>query len=609
MKGWLGKFLRVNLSTGEVKVTEYDENFARMWLGGRGFAVKILWDEVPKGADPLGPENKLIFATGPLSGLPLPSSGKMVVAAKSPLTGGYGDGNIGTKASEQLKRAGYDALIVEGASDKPVYIYIEDDKVEIKPADHLWGLAVDDLEQKIIEEYGKNIGILSIGPAGENLVKFAVVRSMEGRAGGRPGIGAVMGSKKLKAVVVKGTKEIPLANPEGLKSVGKDSYNAVRKKELYPTWMRQGTMLILEWCQEVSSLPTYNFREGVFEYSKQVDGNMLESMRAKRLGCPLCNMRCGHSIKDKNNDLAELDYENVGMLGPNLGMRDLTEVGTLVRMADDLGMDTICLGGVLAFAAESTEKGYLNALKWNDFERAKELIKDIAYREGELGNLLAEGTVNVSKKLGEETSKWAMHVKGLDTSAYNCHLNPGMALAFGVSEIGAHHKSSWVIYWELQTNRESYGEEKAEKVIELQRIRGGMFECLTTCRFPWIEVGLELDWYPKLLKEATGMNWTLDDMWEIADRVYAMIRAYWVREFDGNWDRTMDYPPRRWFEEPLSEGPLKGAHLDKDKYDQLLSYYYQKRGWDDRGIPTRATLEKFGLKDVTDELEKTVPLN
>lgn len=608
MYGWNGKILRINLDNNTTKVTTFDEEFARMYIGGRGFAARIIWNEVPPGTDPLSPANKLVIATGPLSGLPLPSSGKVVVAAKSPLTGGYGDGNVGTKLAEHLKRAGYDAIVVEGAAKDPMYVYIENDKVEILSAEKLWGLPVDDLEAELKKEYGRNVGMLSIGPGGENLVKFAVIRAMEGRSGGRPGIGAVMGSKKLKAIVTKGTNEMPLADGASLKEIGKEAYNSIPKRELYPIWMRQGTMMVFEWCNETSTLPTYNFREGVFEYSKELDANKMETLKVKTLGCPLCNMRCGHSIKDENDDLSELDYENVGMLGPNIGMKNLTQVGTLIRMADDYGVDTISLGSVLAFAAESSEKGYLDAWKWGDVEKAKELIKKIVYREGELGNLLAEGTVNVAKKLGEETLKWAMQIKGLDISAYNCHLCPGMALAFSTSPIGAHHKDAWVIAWEVQTNRESYGKEKAEKVIEFQRIRGGMFESLTTCRLPWIEVGLELDWYPRLLKAATGMDWTLDDIWVVADRIYALIRAFWVRELKDKWSRTMDYPPARWFEEPLPSGPLKGSHLDKEKYDQLLSQYYALRGWDERGIPTRSTFEKLGLKDVADELEKYVQL-
>ncbi|MEM4646398.1 MAG: tungsten-containing formaldehyde ferredoxin oxidoreductase, partial [Zestosphaera sp.] len=222
MKGWWGKILRVNLSSGTIKVHEYPQEDALNFIGGRGLAAKILWDEV-RGVDPLSPDNKLIFACGPFNGLPTPSGGKMVVASKSPLTGGYGDGNLGTMASVHLRKAGYDALVVEGAAKKPVYVYIENDNVSILSAEGLWGKTTFDAEKILKETHGRDVGILSIGPGGENLVRYAVVISQEGRSGGRPGMGAVMGSKKLKAVVVRGTKEIPVADKEVLTKLSQEA--------------------------------------------------------------------------------------------------------------------------------------------------------------------------------------------------------------------------------------------------------------------------------------------------------------------------------------------------------------------------------------------------
>jgi len=199
-------------------------------------------------------------------------------------------------------------------------------------------------------------------------------------------------------------------------------------------------------------------------------------------------------------------------------------------------------------------------------------------------------------------------VKGLEISAYDCHYCPGMALSFGTSPIGAHHKDAWVISWEIKVGREAYSKEKVDKVIEFQRIRGGMFESLVTCRLPWIELGFELEWYSKFLKAATGVTLTLNDLYTVGDRIYALIRAFWIREYGGKWNRTMDTPPARWFKEPLTKGPLKGKHLDFDKYQQLLSWYYEARGWDERGIPRKETLEKLGLDYVVTELEKYVQL-
>lgn len=608
--GWNGKILRVDLSKNKSTVQTYDSNFATKYLGGRGFAVKILWDELARGTNPLGPENKLIIAAGPLTGLPGPSLGKLVIAAKSPLTEGYGDGNIGTMAAVHMRKAGIDAVVIEGKAEKPVYLYVEKGEGYLLSADGIWGDITFKAEEKLKEVHGRDAGVLVIGPSGENMVKYATVVSQEGRAGGRPGMGAVMGSKKLKAIVFRGAKEIPLADHEGYKKLVNEAYNNIKSGDYYSFWVRQGTMATIDWCNENSVLPTCNFREGIFEYYSLIDGYAMEAMKVKRRGCPYCNMMCGNVVLDSEGKESELDYENVAMLGSNIGLGHLGKVSVLNRMADELGIDTISLGNVLGFAMEATEKGLIkDGIEWGDFEKAKTLIQDIAYRTGELGNLLAEGVMRVSQKLGENSDRWAIHVKGLEASAYDCHTVPGMALAFATSSIGAHHKEAWVINWEIKTDRAGYTKEKVDKVIEFQRIRGGMFEALVTCRLPWIELGFELEWYPRLLKAATGVDIALNEMlYTIADRIYALIRAFWVREYGINWSRSMDYPPPRWFEEPLTKGPYKGTTLDKDKFDKLLDIYYEERGWDERGTPRKYTLEKLGLANIASELEKYVTL-
>ncbi|MEM1900239.1 MAG: tungsten-containing formaldehyde ferredoxin oxidoreductase [Zestosphaera sp.] len=620
VKGWWGKILRVNLSSGTIKVHEYPQEDALNFIGGRGLATKILWDEV-RGVDPLSPDNKLIFACGPFNGLPTPSGGKMVVASKSPLTGGYGDGNLGTMASVHLRKAGYDALVVEGVAKKPVYIYIENDNVSILSAEGLWGKTTFDAEKILKETHGRDVGILSIGPGGENLVRYAVVISQEGRSGGRPGMGAVMGSKKLKAVVVRGTKEIPVADKEVLTKLSQEAYRAILDSPAYTFWRRQGTMAAVEWCNENSALPVRNFSDGIFEFSRSIDGYTMEGMKVGQRGCPYCNMICGNVVLDAEARESELDYENVALLGSNLGIGKLNEVAVLNRLADELGLDTISLGGVIGFVMEAKEKKLIKddeAPEFGDFKKAREFVINIAYKKTELGRLAAEGVMRLSESLGGE--EFAMHVKGLEVSGYNCFAYPAMALAYGTSSIGAHHKEAWVIAWEIGTApiegekrksveyRVTYGPEKAAKVVELQRLRGGMYEVLTACRLPWVEVGLSIEYYPKLLEAITGVKYTWEDLYRVADRIYTLIRAYWVREFNGRWDRTMDYPPIRWFSEGLKKGPLRGQHLDKDKYDALLSEYYKLRGWDERGIPKKETLKKLGLEYVVPELEKHVTL-
>ncbi|MGJ8453774.1 aldehyde ferredoxin oxidoreductase family protein [Pseudothermotoga sp. U03pept] len=601
--------LRVNLTTKKVSKQEVDQKTLDSFIGGRGLASKILWDETKK-VDPLSAENKLVIAAGPFNGLRTPSGGKLVVAAKSPLTNGYGDGNIGTMASVHIRKAGYMAVVVEGCSEKPVYLYIENDNVSILSAEGLWGLSTFETEKKLKQVHGENVGVLSIGPAGENLVKYAVIISQEGRSGGRPGIGAVMGSKKLKAIVFKGTRDVEVKDKKLFDEYTREVYKVIPKLPGYDFWMRQGTLATVEWANKNRALPTRNFLQTKFEYARCVDGYSMEAMKVSKRGCPNCNMMCGNVVLDMEGKESELDYENVGMLGPNTGMPSLNRVAVLNRVADELGMDTISLGVVLGFAMEAHEKGIIkDAPGFGEYEKAVELTKKIAYREGELANLLAEGVKTAGEKLNLESM--AMHVKGLEVSAYNCYIYPAMALAYGTSAIGAHHKEAWVIAWEIGSSplEESsaskytmtYSLEKANKVVEQQRIRGGMFEMLTACRLPWVELGLDLEWYAKILSAITGKEWTLSKIYEAADRVYSLIRCYWVREFNGNWDRSMDYPPSRWFEQEVD-----GMKLEKEKYDVLLTEYYRLRGWDERGIPTKETLRKqeldFVFEDVNDFL-------
>jgi len=610
MKGWTGNILRIDLSNRKVKKESFGEDFARKWLGGRGMAVKTLWDELKAGTDPLSPENKFIVVQGPLSGFSLPNAGKTVVAARSPLTGGYGDGNLGSRITAQMRRAGYDMLIFEGRADKPSYVLIQDDKVEFLPADEIWGKGSYDSMAWLEKKYGKAAGVLTIGQAGEKLVKFAVVRSMEGRAGGRPGMGAVMGSKNLKAIVALGSGQIPAADAEGLKKRGTGDLKQVGDIDKKTGWSRQGTTGVLAWCNEVAALPVHNMRRTHHPEAWRLDGQRLEERKVVVYGCPNCTMHCGIAIHDTEKRESELDYENVGMLGTNLDIFDYPQMACLNYLCDDYGLDTISAGGVLGFYADAIEQGAVKGdFRFGDFEGARKLLRQIAHREG-VGDLLAEGSRRAAEKIGNNSIAYAIQVKGLEISAYNCKFVPGMALAFGTSPIGAHHKEAWVITFEInQTSRDSYGPEKAQKVIELQRIRGGLFEAVVSCRFPWIELGWKVENYADYLKLATGIDWTMDELWQVSDRIYAMIKAFYAREFP-DISREVDYPPAVWFDPKNAdtEGPIAGKVLDRKKYDELLSHYYRLRGWDERGVPTRATFEKLGLAAEAKELAKFVKL-
>jgi aldehyde:ferredoxin oxidoreductase len=606
MNGWTGNLLRIDLTTASAKKETFSEEFARSWVGGRGFALKILWDELKPGIDALGPENKLIVALGPIAGIPAPNTGKAVVAAKSPLTGGYGDGNVGTRVAIELRKAGYDLMIIEGKSRSPVYIHIVDDLVEILPADEIWGKGTYATNDWLYKKYGKGAGVLNIGQGGENKVLYAVIRSLEGRAGGRPGIGAVMGSKNLKAIVVKGSHDIPMADPAGMKKLGTEDLKTVGEIDKKTGWSIQGTNGVLSWLNEVAALPVRNMRKTTHPDAWKIDGQRLNAARVATYGCPNCTMRCGITIHDHEGRESELDYENIGMLGSNLEIFDLDQVGSLNYLCDDYGIDTISAGAVLGFYADAIDRKAIQGdFNFGDAERAKELLRLTAYREG-VGDFLAEGTRKMAQKIGSRSIDYAIQVKGLECSAYNCKFVPGMALAFSTSPIGAHHKESWVIMFEItQSTRDSYGPDKAQKIIDLQRIRGGIFEFIVSCRFPWIELGWDIQHYADYFNKVTGWNWTLADLYKVGDKIYSLMKLFWLREFP-DWDRSMDYPPQTWFDPANAdqEGPIAGKILDREKFGKLLDSYYEIRGWDKRGIPTKKTARDLGLVKEAAEVEK-----
>ncbi|HJW30465.1 MAG TPA: aldehyde ferredoxin oxidoreductase C-terminal domain-containing protein, partial [Saprospiraceae bacterium] len=344
-------------------------------------------------------------------------------------------------------------------------------------------------------------------------------------------------------------------------------YKEVRSKPLYEFWKRQGTMSTVEWCQENSTLPTRNFREGIFGGAEAISGFSMEKIKVGNRGCPQCNMTCGNIVKDSDDKDSELDYENVAMLGSNIGLGNLAEVSTFNRLADEFGLDAISLGNVLGFTLEASEKGLINErIHWGNFEEIRCLVNDIAFRRG-VGKVLAEGVYSASQKIGGGSSDWAMHVKGLEVSAYDCHMAPLMALAYGTNSIGAHHKDAWVITWEIKTGRGNYDSNKVDFLIQQQLLRGGLFEALGVCRFAYNSLGLGLDWYQKYLKAATGEEFSMERLNAISERILNLIRAFWVREYGEKWGRYLDVPPMRWFKEPLTEGPLKGAKLDLEQYD------------------------------------------
>jgi aldehyde:ferredoxin oxidoreductase len=609
--GYTGKIARINLRKAKVKIERVKPEFALKYVGGRGFGARIIWDEVPKLADPLGPRNKLIVATGPLTGLLVPGAGKTSFSAISPATGYYGDANVGGMFGVELKQAGYDAVILEDSAKKPVYLWIQDGEIELRSASHLWGKGSLDAESEIKSDLGDRlIRVATIGPAGEKLVRFACVTCDYGRQAGRTGMGAVMGSKNVKAIAVRGTADIPVANLDELLNTFHEAMNYILNHKDLKIWQRQGTIQIVDWANEHSALPTRNFQEAIYENYRQIDGDAMEARtKIGNTSCFTCSMNCTPINRVNYGSLSNLtvlgpQYETAGMLGSNCALPTIEDVVYANYLCDNLGMDTISTGSVVAFAIECYEKGILTKedlggleLKFGNKEAAFKLMEMIAKREG-LGDILAEGVKKASEKLGGGSESFAMHVKGLEISAYDHRAAQAMALAYATADIGGHHNRAWAITYDVKVGRETYSRDKAETVIFLQHIRP-LYDCLGVCRFYWVELGLNPEYYAKFYKAATGVEKTLSELLLASERIYNLTRAISLRQ---GMKGVEDWLPERDFKDPIPSGPLKGYVLDKEKFAEMMQTYYQIRGWDKNGVPKKEKLKELGLSDVAAEI-------
>lgn len=609
MYGYGGKIIRVNLTERKIEKEELDSGLTKQWLGGRGFIAKILYDELPQGTDPLSPENKLIIASGPLSGTFWPSAAKILFGTKSPLTRGYGDSNLGGFLMAELKYAGYDLIVLEGASKKPLYLFIDDEVVELRDASRYWGKGALDLEKQLKDEIGESFQFATIGPAGENQVRYANINHDFGRQAGRCGMGAVMGSKGLKAIAVHGTKGIPLYDPDGLIQITKAALRYITSQPYFRRFRLYGTTDITDWCQGMGVLPTKNFMYGDYEKEEELAP---EPMRKKILvrdkACFACPLNCANYTHSKKYGtyIDGPEYETIGMLGSNLLLEDIEEVQYLNYLCDDYGMDTIAFGGTVAFVMECVEKGILRRetldgidLRFGNFEAVKAILEKIAYQEG-IGRMLSEGSRAMAERLGQKSEVFSIHVKGLEFSAYECRGAPAMLLSFMTSDIGAQHTRSWAIVQDMDMGRDNI-EGRAKLVKELQTLRP-LMEIFGVCRFPWLEVKLDFGEYIKAFNAVTGFGYSKDEVFQISEKVWNLTRAFWAREVE-DFGRKYDLPPGRVYE-PMPSGPAKGLHLTEEKVNRMLDEYYELRGWNQNGIPTEAKLRELGLEKVAEDLKK-----
>jgi aldehyde:ferredoxin oxidoreductase len=613
--GYCGKILKVNLSSGRIIQEELTESLARNYLGAKGFGTKILYDEVQPGIDPLGKENKIIFATGPLTGTKA-FSPKMNITTKSPLTNGYLDGTVGGFLGAELKFAGYDIVIIEGKSEKPTYLHIHDGEVRLREAGHLWRKGTHDTERMIKDELkDKKIRVASIGEAGENLVRFACISVDLGRQVGRGGAGAVMGSKNLKAIAVKGSKEVNLHNAESFPRNSKAYYKELKGKGGH--LRKEGLMFLMDPINEFGILPTRNFKEGVFSGIDRVNAKFfIENFKPKNKGCFSCVPLCGKYCDIESEEFGRFqiegpEYETAALLGPNCGIDNFEAIAYANYLCDDYGMDTMSAGGTIAFTIECFEKGLLTPedtddleLRWGNYKSILELIRKISLREG-IGNLLAEGTKRMSKTIGRGSEAFAIHVKGLELPAYDPRGAIGMGLNYAVADRGACHLRAFTVSEELFKGMQPYSIEKKASLVKYRMHKKIIQDSLGTCELLGFDPMLG-----KLLTDATGWNVypsynpifnTLEDFryseddCGIGERIYNLARAFNVRNGFGKGD---DILPERFFVETMTEGKVKGKLIDRADFEKMLSEYYEISGWTAEGVPTREKLLELNLIDV-----------
>jgi aldehyde:ferredoxin oxidoreductase len=602
MCAYAGKILRVDLSTGKIRLEDLNKVIARKLIGGKGYGGWLLYKELKVGIDPYSANNKLLFMTGPLTGALAFLSNRCTLVTKGPLSGGWLDSQTGGKFGPELKYAGYDGLVIEGKSEKPVYLWIDDDNVEIRDAQHLWGKSTHETDMLLkTEARDVDLEVAAIGPAGENLVRFACITNDLYRHFGRGGSGAVMGSKKLKAIAIHGTKGLEIENMTAFEKTAEEFYNYLAENKFFG-WSKYGTTSLVELVDANSILPTRNFQSGSFEKAGELYAQKLfdRMMVAKHKSCFGCPVACSRFCVVKSGPYAGVavegpEYEIIAMLGSNVGIDDLGAIVKANLLCDLEGLDAISCGNVIAFAIECYQKGILTKedtdglkLDFGDPEVVFSLIEKISRRE-KVGDLLAEGVKRASEKLGRGSEAFAMHVKGLELPGYDARGAIGMGLAYATADRGGCHLRAFTVGDEMSGRVDRFStEKKAEITIRRQNIRA-VIDSLVVCEF----LGLQ-DGYIKLLSIATGWDFNEKSVAEIGERIYNLARAFNIRE---GFSRKDDTLPKRWFYEPMPEGTAKNKLIRPEDFNKMLNEYYKLRGWDSEGRPTKEKLRGLGLEE------------
>lgn len=628
MKGYAGKALRVDLSEGRTWAEPLLEEELRKYVGGTGYAGKVLWEEMGGGSDPLGESAVVVLATGPVTGTLCPSGGSYEVCFKSPATGAWCQSRSGGAFGPMLKYAGFDFVIIRGVAKEPAYLWIHDGVAELKPANHLWGLTVEQTTDALVSELGDpGVSVACIGPAGENKVLFAAVMNERGRAAGRGGAGAVLGSKKLKAVVVNGTGGIGVADPEGFASAVTEAENAL-KGYPFPGLPQLGTISLVSFFNSLGMLPTRNFRTSFFPEADRISGEVINRRFViKRRACYGCSFGCGRYSAVRAGRWVTPpgegpEYETVDMLGANCGISDPEVIIHLNYLCNDYGLDTISTGSVIAFAMECFEEGIISAaqaegrqLRWGDGEAAVWLVEQITGRRG-IGDVLANGVKAAAAQLGGEADRFAMHVKGLEVPGHEPRAESKLlAIQYATSPRGAcHMHPNWASTWdfELDCGMKELGlpwppeEPQTESFRKGQgyyyvAIQGEVSEVVGACVFhSWGTEGscITPSLYARMIQALTGWPMETVDLVRAAERSWNLKRCFNVREGFGRKDDTL--PPRLF--EAILDGPAAGARVQA--LDEMLDGFYEACGWDRAtGVPKAETLERLGLGFVREALK------
>ncbi len=629
MYGATGRLLRVNLSNGKIKTEKLSEETIKKFLGGKCLGAKILYEELKPGIDPLGPDNKLIFAIGPLTGAFFPGNARYVAMAKSPLTGGWGESYAGGYFGPELKYAGYDAIIIEGAAAaEPVYLWINDGDAEIKDAGHLWGKVTGDARNEIRREVGdEKTRIAAIGPGGENQVRYASIISDPHSTAGRCGLGTVMGSKRLKAIAVRGTRKVAVADEKALRGLFKQASD-----ETMAGWgkgfFNNGTANLLNALNASGRLPTKAFSKCTFEGAEKITGEtMTQTILKGRVTCPACPVAHYRVVETKGRYETDPayggpEYETCASLGSLCMNDDLEAIAKANEICNKYGLDTIATGVAIAFAMECYEKGVITkadtdglGLTWGNSDAIIEMIHKIARREG-IGNVLAEGVKRAAEKIGHGSEAWALHIKGAELPMHEPRGKKGVGLTYAVSDRGASHLQ---VYhddsFETAANvapefgideslvpqgRTETGPKKT-KLVKIGEDLVSLYNSLVVCRFTFYPAGISAKTFMSIYKAVTGWDDSAQELLRVGERSFNLTRAFNARE---GFTRKDDMLPARVMM-PLSEGPLQGEAYPADVLGKMISLYYGYRGWDTKtGLPKKEKLKELGLEWVAEDLSK-----